>query len=176
VQIEPDTKDWTWVAESRCDECGVDASAIAREDVGDLLRDAAARWAAVLGAPAEVLRRRPDPTTWSPLEYACHVRDVVRLYDERLRLMLETDDPDYPNWDQDATAVEERYGEQEPQAVAVDLAAGAEVLADRFDGVEDWQRTGNRSDGARFTVESFARYFLHDVLHHLHDVGAGSRS
>jgi len=31
-------------------------------------------------------------------------------------------------------------------------------------------RPGFRSDGARFTVESFARYFVHDLAHHLHDV------
>ena len=25
-----------------------------------------------------------------------------------------------------------------------------------------WERAGTRSDGARFTVETFARYFVHD--------------
>jgi hypothetical protein len=35
---------------------------------------------------------------------------------------------------------------------------------------EQWLRTGTRSDGARFTVESFARYLIHDPVHHLHDV------
>jgi hypothetical protein len=48
-------------------------------------------------------------------------------------------------------------------------------LADRFDGVKgkQWGRTGTRSDGARFTVESFARYLIHDTMHHLHDVERG---
>jgi len=35
---------------------------------------------------------------------------------------------------------------------------------------DQWQRTGFRSDGAWFTVESFARYFIHDLVHHLYDV------
>jgi hypothetical protein len=35
---------------------------------------------------------------------------------------------------------------------------------------DQWQRTGNRSDGKRFTVESFARYMMHDPVHHLWDV------
>ena len=39
---------------------------------------------------------------------------------------------------------------------------------------KDWtwvlQRTGRRSDGAHFTVETFARYFIHDPVHHLYDV------
>jgi len=34
-------------------------------------------------------------------------------------------------------------------------------------------RTGRRSDGAEFTVDTFARYFVHDPIHHLHDVANG---
>jgi hypothetical protein len=30
---------------------------------------------------------------------------------------------------------------------------------------------GTRSDGARFNVETLGRYLLHDVVHHLVDVG-----
>ena len=33
-----------------------------------------------------------------------------------------------------------------------------------------WQRTGFRSDGAPFTVETFAQYVIHDPMHHLWDV------
>jgi hypothetical protein len=33
-----------------------------------------------------------------------------------------------------------------------------------------WSRTGTRSDGAHFTVESFARDMVHDPIHDLHDV------
>ena len=56
--------------------------------------------------------------------------------------------------------------------MAGELLAAADVLADRFDDVRgaEWQRTGTRSDGARFTVESFARYFIHDPVHHIWDV------
>ena len=46
------------------------------------------------------------------------------------------------------------------------------AIAGRFEGVTgaQWQRAGRRSDGARFTVETFARYFMHDPVHHLWDV------
>ncbi len=57
---------------------------------------------------------RPAPHLWSPLEYACHVRDVNRLFDERVRLMLAEDDATFANWDQDRTAVDEDYGEPGP--------------------------------------------------------------
>jgi len=36
-----------------------------------------------------------------------------------------------------------------------------------------WGLTGNRSDGASFTIESFARYLIHDPVHHLYDVRTG---
>ena len=36
---------------------------------------------------------------------------------------------------------------------------------------EQLDRPGRRSDGAGFTVASFSRYFIHDPLHHLVDVG-----
>lgn len=170
MSIEPDTKDWTWVLQRRCPECGLDPSALDRDDVPRLIRENAAAWVGVLAGPDVV--RRPSPRVWSALEYACHVRDVLRLYDDRLQLMLGSGDARFANWDQDATAVAQRYGEQEPGRVARELAASAEAVADRFATVSghQWQRTGLRSDGASFTVDTFARYFLHDLVHHLHDV------
>ena len=172
MAIAPETKDWTWVLQRRCDECGVDATALDVRRVGDTVRAMAVTWCQVLARPDVGVR--PDAATWSPLEYACHVRDVFRLFDQRLRLMLTEDAPGFASWDQDATAVDDAYGEQDPAVVADELAAAATTVAARFDTVvgEQWQRTGTRSDGARFTVDSFARYFVHDPLHHLHDVGA----
>ncbi|MFB7617687.1 DinB family protein [Kitasatospora sp. NPDC056181] len=170
--IVPDTKDWTWVLERACPDCGLDSAAVAREAVPGLIRDNAGAWVAVLAGDEEELRRRPRPEIWSDLEYACHVRDVFRLFHFRLNLMLDQENPDFPNWDQDETAVAERYAEQLPQEVSVELDEAAQVLADAFErlAAEQWQRTGNRSDGARFTVESFSRYLVHDPVHHLFDV------
>ncbi len=171
--ITPDTKDWTWVLERVCPECGFDARTVDPRDVAGLLRENAGSWRVVLAADPAALRTRPRPDAWSPLEYACHVRDTIGVYHERLRLMLTQDGPHYPNWDQDATAVEEDYAAQDPGRVSAELAAAAAQLADAFETVEggQWQRTGFRSDGAAFTIDTFARYFIHDPVHHLHDVG-----
>lgn len=170
MSITPDTKDWTWVLDRPCPECGLDTSTFSREDVPALLRENAEAWQQVLARPD--VATRPNPTTWSPLEYAAHVRDVCRLYAKRLNLMLTEDNPHYPDWNQDATAVEDRYNEQDPATVAKELMTAAEHLATRFSEVTEaqWPRPGNRSDGARFTVDTFARYFIHDPIHHLHDV------
>jgi hypothetical protein len=86
--------------------------------------------------------------------------------------MLTLDDPLYPNWDQDETAVAEKYNEQDPRVVATELAAAGQALADAFDEVPDeaWGRPGRRGDGAEFTVATVARYLVHDPVHHLWDV------
>ncbi|MGW4380315.1 DinB family protein [Kitasatospora sp. NPDC004531] len=168
----PDTKDWTWVLERPCTECGLDTPAVRFEQVPGMIRANAAAWTELLAGDPAALRERPRPEVWSVLEYACHVRDVFRLFEVRLRLILGEDDPLFANWDQDATAVEERYGEQQPAVVSEELAAAAEQLARAFEAVPDGARgrTGLRSDGARFTVESFARYLIHDPVHHRYDV------
>ncbi len=170
--VAPDDKDWTWVLTRPCDECGFDARSFDVGDVGAMIRANADRWHGLLvsGAPSVTDRARPD--RWSTLEYAAHVRDVHRLYERRLRLMLDSDDPLFPNWDQNSTAISERYGEQDPARVAEELLVAASVVATSFDSVSgvDWQRPGRRSDGASFTVESFARYMVHDPIHHMWDV------
>jgi hypothetical protein len=170
VTIVPDAKDWTWVLRQPCPECGLDTSSFDREDIPAMIRANAADWRAPLDAPDAV--RRPRPDKWAALEYGCHVRDVLKLYDYRLSLMLTEDNPLYPNWDQDETAIADRYDTQDPTTVAGELAAAADAIAARFSGVseEQWQRPGRRGDGAVFTVETFARYFIHDPVHHLYDV------
>src|ERR1035438_6535820 len=149
VTIVPDTKDWTWVLQRPCPECGLDTQSFPREAIAGMVRVNAAAWLGVLAGPGDV-RRRPAPEVWSALEYGCHVCDVLWLYDERLRLMLMLEAPRYPNWDQDATAVADRYAEQDPAVVAAGLREAADVIAERFEGLssDQWQRTGSRSDGA----------------------------
>jgi hypothetical protein len=173
MPIVPETKDWTFVLERTCEECGVDVRTFPREQVGDMVRANATKWRGLLAHPD--VRERPSDDRWSGLEYACHVRDVFRLYDYRLGLMLSEDDPDYPNWDQDASAIENGYSEEDPERVAGEIESAAQSLAAHLDAVEgdQWERTGNRSDGARFTVESFVRYFIHDPIHHVYDVEQG---
>jgi hypothetical protein len=170
MPIVPDTKNWTWVLERPCEECGFDASTIERADIGRLIRENAAGWQGVL-LTADAGHRRNDDM-WSPLEYGCHVRDVYRICEFRVEKMLTEDDPTFQNWDQDETAADEAYADQHPVRVAAELEDAAVQVADRFDelAADEWLRSGIRSDGASFTVESFGRYVVHDVLHHDHDL------
>ncbi len=171
-RIEADTKDWTWVLNRPCPACGYDAAATPAQEVAGRLRAQVPLWQSALAGPAPRVRRRPSPAVWSVLEYACHVRDVCRVFDGRVTRMLIEDGPSFENWDQDATAEADDYPAQDPTAVSTELADAASVLADRFDAVPAtaWDRPGHRSDGSTFTVESLSRYFLHDLVHHLHDI------
>jgi len=172
MPIIPDTKNWTWVVERPCPECGFDASSFTAYDVAGIVRANASSWRTIL-ANTDVAER-PDESTWSPLEYAAHVRDVFRIFRTRLALMLDEDDPIYPNWDQDETALSERYNEQDPATVTRELVAAGDELANAFEAVPStaWGRQGRRSDGAQFTIATFAVYLAHDPIHHLWDVRA----
>jgi hypothetical protein len=168
--IEPDTKDWTWVLDETCAECGFDAATVDRSSIAGAIRDNAAFWARALGDPRA--GTRPEPAVWSPTEYGCHVRDVHRVFAGRVEQMLTDDDPLFANWDQDETAATQRYDLQEAAGVVPDLVAAAEVAAGWYDGVADdqWSRPGRRSNGSVFTVETLGRYHLHDLVHHRWDV------
>lgn len=93
--ITPDEKDWTWVLEQTCPECGFDASACSHTEVAEMIRANAAEWQA-LQDDGRIAAGRPDPARWSSLEYACHVRDVYARFDQRMALMLDEDDPLFP--------------------------------------------------------------------------------
>ncbi len=166
----PDTRNWTFVIDHPCADCGFDPAGVEPGSVGTRLRAATPRWTAALSRPDAAVR--PAPQRWSALEYGAHIRDVCRLFAERLALMLTETDPEFANWDQDVTALEDRYWTQQPAVVAGQLASEAAATALAFDGVrgEQWERTGRRSDGSVFTVTTFGRYFLHDIEHHLYDV------
>ena len=168
--IAPDTKDWTWVLSRPCPECRFDPATMHHTEVADQIRSDAADWVSRLNEPG--VRTRPQPTMWSTLEYGCHVRDVHRIFNHRVRLMLTEDEPQFPNWDQDETAIADHYASQDPATVATELFDAASVVADTYANVSDdgWSRRGLRSNGSEFTIAMISIYHLHDIVHHANDV------
>lgn len=164
-------KDWSWVLERPCPECRLDTRTILPSQMPVILRENAAAWQdALAAAPAPATR--PSPGTWSAVEYACHVRDLLVLCDSRVDLMLTRDDPVFANWDQDEAVVTGRYGEQSADRIADELAAAAATAAGQLEQVHEaqWQRTGRRGDGVRYTVATFGQNLVHEAVHHLYDV------
>ena len=61
-----------------------------------------------------------------------------------------------------------RYGELVPAEVVTELSAAASRFTELTPG--QWLRRGRRSDGVQYTVETFGRNLVHEVVHHLCDV------
>lgn len=170
--VPPETKDWTAVLGRGCRQCGFEPG-FDVETVGWRIRMSLPVWQEVLARPR--LSQQPGGNTWSTLEYAAHVSELHQVFRERLALMLDQDDPEFPDWDQDAAAIEQEYNRQDPAEVARQLRAEGEKTAAAWDAVqgEQWERTGRRGDGKVFTVRSLAEYFAHDLMHHrVYDVKA----
>ena len=82
--LPDDTKDWTWVIAQGCPECGWTPPP--PTEIAARVRATVPRWQAVLRRPDVAARTRPE--RWSALEYACHVRDVCRVFGGRLTQLL----------------------------------------------------------------------------------------
>ncbi len=160
-----------------CSACGYDYAALPRPALAPSLALGAALHAARLTAPDDALRRRPAPDVWSPLEYACHVRDVLGVQHDRILRAQAEDRPSFPPMDRDRRAVEEAYNDQDPARVAEDLRSAGAAIAGVLDGLDDagWARTGvyNFPATAVRDVDWIARHTLHEVTHHLMDADRG---
>jgi len=167
---KPDTKDWTWVVGQRCDFCEFDGRLVTGPEVSSMIPGLVSRWVRVLERDSVAVR--PAAEVWSPLEYGCHVRDVFEIFAGRATLILTDDEARFADWDQDATALEQKYWLQKPGQVADELAAQGRQVSGVFAAVPDgaWDRVGRRSNGSVFTVDTLGRYMVHDVVHHLADV------
>lgn len=162
-----------------CEECGFEPESVLPEAVPDAVRAVGRRYRIPLtkGLAGEdlgaLLRAHPLEGTWSALSYACHVRDVLRVFRERTNRMLLEETPEVGWWDHEASVVDDRYDEQDPLVIATAVEVGADDYAGVLAGVDDgaWERTGVRRGGELFSVLTLAQYGLHEANHHLLDVG-----
>lgn len=166
-------RDWVGVvAAGPCPDCGLDATAVGRDELAVRIPQAAASWQDLLsGATPVQLRARPDDATWSPLEYAGHVAGVLRVFDGRVRRMLAEHEPDLGWWDHEAAVREEHYQDRDPVELGSDLSAAARSLSGCLVQLSpaEWARTGLRRGRERFDVEGLVRFAWHEVVHHRHD-------
>ncbi len=160
-----------------CAECGYVYATLPRSALAPSLVSGAAQHAARLSAADDALRRRPAPDVGSPLEYACHLRDVLDMQRDRMLRTQVEETPSFAPMDRDRRAVDEAYNAQDPARVAEELRRAGTAIADLLDGLDDtgWARTGiyNYPATAERDVDWMARHTLHEVVHHLLDVDRG---
>jgi hypothetical protein len=162
----------------RCDECGFVYDELPVADVPRALRSFGERYGALLRSADEAeLRTRPQPETWSPLEYACHVRDVFEVQRQRLARALEEDCPTFVPMGREERVTALAYNEQPPTEVADALAGRAEELADAVAALDEAQlaRTGvyGWPVEAERTMAWVGRHTVHEGEHHLDDIRRG---
>lgn len=162
-----------------CDECGftyADHGPSAAREIQDLV----ARFEALLsGGSGRGLRlaAQPSPDVWSPVEYGCHVRDVLLAQRERLLLALVEEEPAFAPMYRDQRAGIARYRDESPGHVGAEIVFAADLLARVFRGLTDaqWDRTCvyNYPEPSRRTILWLGRHTLHEVTHHLLDLERG---
>jgi hypothetical protein len=143
--------------------------------LGGQLMELAGSWRMFLrDADDTYLRANPVPGVFSPIQYGAHVRDIQRVYGDRILLMLKESNPVFPQFNPD----EESWNGYN-QLDSAQLADDIEAQAARLDGIlrelqpEDWSRTMTRDGGSdgvyQFTVAGLASYAVHESYHHLLD-------
>jgi S-DNA-T family DNA segregation ATPase FtsK/SpoIIIE len=162
----------------RCDECNFVYDAVPLDRVITEIRALPRQYSDRLTAADRVgaARSRVLAGTWSALEYTCHVRDVLKIQRERLSTALAEQRPWFTPMRRDERAVEQRYNEQDVEAVLYELKQAARSLADVFVALDDqqWDRTAvyNWPETAERTMAWLARHTLHEGVHHLRDIDA----
>ncbi|MEM8705577.1 MAG: DinB family protein [Actinomycetota bacterium] len=165
-------RDWTRMQSEACPDCGHDSSLVADGDMPRALTDAVVPWAQTLAtADVSSLRRWPGLDVWSPLEYACHTRDVIAAFEERVRRTAVEPGQQLGWWDHEAAVTDERYNEQVPVLVAEAMAANARRLAHTLADLDPatWDSAAERRPGEHFTIRGMAGFVLHEIVHHRWD-------
>lgn len=159
----------------QCQECGFAYDLADAESAGAGIVAGAGRFAAILRDATPDLRRRPDPDTWSPVEYSCHVRDVLLVQRERVLTARRTDRPTFEPMGRDERVEHDGYAQQDPDDVARQLTDAAALLANVFARLdaEDWDRRVEYGYPAQLerSLRWVGVHTLHEVRHHLRDVG-----
>ncbi|MFF2197880.1 DinB family protein [Streptomyces sp. NPDC058157] len=159
-----------------CAECGFAYDLELAPSVASLAGEYAARFAELLlRAEPAALARRAAPEVWSPLEYACHVRDVLLVQRERVLAARRTDNPVATLMGRDERVEHDGYALQVPADVARQLTDAAALFGNVLHRPPpaQWERTlvYGYPEPAERTLRWVAVHTLHELRHHLLDAG-----
>lgn len=163
----------------QCAECGFvyDPADVPR--TSRRTREFAAEISGILsrgGDGADLLSRR-SPEVWSPLEYGCHMRDVLLVQRERVLSALRVPRFECVPMGRDERVEHDGYAEQEPADVARQLTDAAAMFGrvldrlDRLDaGAWDREVLYPYPDPTPRTLGWVALHTAHEAQHHLGDI------
>lgn len=155
-----------------CQECGFNYETEA-EVTATAIRDGAGEVGMLLRGPGEPRRRR-QPDVWSPLEYGCHLRDMLLVQRERVLAARRTDRYVCTTMGRDERVDHDGYRDQDPEDVARQLTDAAQLFGNVLDrlGATDWTRVVvyNYPEPTERSLRWVAAHTLHEVRHHLVDI------
>lgn len=159
--------------EYACERCGLAYAELSVDRCVGLVTESVATLVTLLTTGDDRrLRRRPEPGTWSAVEYACHVRDVLWVFALRVHRGVHEDrpslDPMYNDW----RAERFGYARVPIDVLRHELGPAVEGFLAEVRSVPDnaWDRTVVRRPDEVRTVRWLVRQAAHECVHHLADV------
>ena len=157
-----------------CEVCGFAWDAIEPDEVPGGVRDATSAMADLLVDHAGRALGRADPDCWSPVEYGCHLRDVLGNVRDRIVLALVEDNPTpHPLYGTPRVDLG-LYARDVPAVTARDLVSAGDLFARTMECLPEgagrrtlfygWPRAATRP------IDWVAAQSLHECRHHLADV------
>jgi len=157
-----------------CAECGFDYEELPVPEVGAALRGCGQAFRDALGeTDGEAAATRPEPTVWSALEYACHLRDVLLVQRDRLVLAQVRERPELAPMSSEERVAICRYDAQPLTEVLEQLSMAAELCALAFEGLDEAglarELVYNFPEPVLRTVGWMGVHTVHEGVHHLAD-------
>jgi hypothetical protein len=168
---------WQWyrIQSEPCPQCGDHPAGLEPASLGVLAVDRAASWREFLvQADDRYLRLCPDVAVFSPMQYGAHVRDILRVYTDRIVLGREQDSPTVPMFNPPHEEYE-RYNKLGTADLAADIDAQARRLQETAEAMDPagWSRVVINDRGVygvyTFTLAGLACNAVHEAHHHLLD-------
>ena len=156
-----------------CDICGIDYPTTTTDEALAAIATLPDRLRVTVQAIAgEVLRVRPSPEVWSPIEYLVHVRDVFTSATIRLYRTRTEDVPAVEPLFNDLRAARFSYSRRSAEAVLDEIADDVEGFLTEAGRMpeEGWDRLLRRLPGEARTARWLVRQTMHEGEHHLRDI------
>ena len=162
-----------------CDECGFDGSLVDMNTAAAMFCTLADRWDTAFTYSEELLRARPAPETWCPVEYAQHTTFAIGAIEWAAREFVDGRSPD---WTQEPEALAGQFEHDTHACEQFEIATTLEALRSAANSMaalattlrpEDQARTAQYADGLVINTAAVVRHALHDAEHHLLDIRRG---
>ncbi len=158
----------------KCPQCGFVYDLTAAGAAGEAINARVGAAVAILSDGEVDVRSRRQPAVWSPLEYGCHLRDMLLVQRERVLAALRVDRPDCTAMGRDERVVHDGYADQEPADVARQLGDAALMFGNvlRRLSADDWDRAVvcHFPETSLRSLRCVAVHTMHEAQHHLGDI------